>query len=85
MEFNHLSFYVNAVAPWRDWFINAWGGVWAGGGAADEPDLEVRRWSMWGRYRLLLVSAPAVVGSYLQQHPPGIGDIALRVVDLERP
>ncbi|HZG39320.1 MAG TPA: 4-hydroxyphenylpyruvate dioxygenase [Nodosilinea sp.] len=84
MEFNHLSFYVNAVAPWRDWFINAWGGVWAGGGAADEPDLEGQALVYVGQVPLLLVSAPAVVGSYLQQHPPGIGDIALRVVDLER-
>ncbi|MBE9113157.1 VOC family protein, partial [Nodosilinea sp. LEGE 07298] len=85
MEFNHLSFYVEAVAPWRDWFVNAWGGVCSGpaAGAASEQKSQQRALVYVGRVPLLIMADAAVVGTYLQQHPPGIGDVALRVKALE--
>lgn len=86
MEFNHLSFYVDAVAPWRDWFVNAWGGVWSGPVANAVAGLgagaETRALVHVGQVPLLLMADPDVVAPYLRQHPPGIGDIALRVNDL---
>ncbi len=86
MEFNHLSFYVDAVAPWRDWFVNAWGGVWDGLGSADgQTDAQTGDQALVyvGQVPLLIVSTPQVVRPYLQQHPSGIGDVALRVSDLD--
>ena len=77
MEFNHLSFYVDDVVPWRDWFMTAWGGRWAG-----EPQSDHSALVYVGQVPLLIVADPAVVGAYLTQHPPGIGDAALRVLDL---
>ena len=95
MEFNHLSFYVDEVAPWRDWFINAWEGVWAGPAEPQGPDQEPDQGRdhsdpqldqdllYVGQVPLLLVADPAVVGAYLGQHPSGIGDVALRVANLD--
>lgn len=83
MEFNHLSFYVDAVAPWRDWFVNAWGGAWDGLGSADEQT-DDQSLVYVGQVPLLIVSTPQIVRPYLQQHPSGIGDVALRVSDLDQ-
>lgn len=85
MEFNHLSFYVEAVAPWRDWFVNAWGGVCfdPAAEATSEQKPQQRALVYVGQVPLLLVADAAIVGDYLQQHPPGIGDVALRVKALE--
>lgn len=91
MEFNHLSFYVDEVAPWRDWFVQAWGGVWAGpelsqppGHLAPETALGEMALVYVGQVPLLIVADAAVVAPYLDKHPPGIGDIALRVGNLEQ-
>ncbi len=83
MEFNHLNFYVDAVAPWRDWFVNAWGGVGDGLGSADGQTGD-QALVYVGQVPLLIVSTPQVVRPYLQQHPSGIGDVALRVSDLDQ-
>lgn len=87
MEFNHLSFYVDAVAPWRDWFVSAWGGVWDGLGSADgqaEHQADHQALLYVGQVPLLIISTPQVVRPYLQRHPSGIGDVALRVGDLDQ-
>lgn len=84
MEFNHLSFYVDEVAPWRDWFVHAWGGVWAAPEPSLSPGQSAHRVLVYlGQVPLLIVAEPATVAPYLQRHPSGIGDIALRVADLE--
>ncbi|TVQ06247.1 MAG: 4-hydroxyphenylpyruvate dioxygenase [Leptolyngbya sp. DLM2.Bin27] len=82
MEFNHLSFYVDTVAPWRNWFVRAWGGVCAALGAAD-GSTDDRALVYVGQVPLLIVATPQIVSPYLKQHPPGIGDVALRVGDLD--
>lgn len=86
MEFNHLSFYVDEVAPWRNWFVHAWGGVWAGPEPSPAPEQLVQDQALvyLGQVPLLIVAAPSTVARYLRQHPPGIGDIAFRVADLEQ-
>ncbi|WP_017300028.1 4-hydroxyphenylpyruvate dioxygenase family protein [Nodosilinea nodulosa] len=84
MEFNHLSFYVDAVAPWRDRFVKHWGGVWAGPEVGNGQPSDRLALVYVGRVPLLIVAAPDIVGDYLQHHPPGIGDVALRVIDLEQ-
>ncbi|WOD38139.1 4-hydroxyphenylpyruvate dioxygenase family protein [Nodosilinea sp. E11] len=86
MEFNHLSFYVDAVAPWRDWFVNAWGGVLVTPTASDTsaPTPTDQALVLVGQVPLLLLANHPVVASYLSQHPAGIGDVALRVRDLDQ-
>ncbi len=90
MEFNHLSFYVDAVPPWRDWFVNAWGGTSTatepGKDPGKDPGTEYldRALVYLGQVPLLLVATPSVTGAYLGRHPSGIGDIALRVGNLEQ-
>ncbi|MBD2105885.1 4-hydroxyphenylpyruvate dioxygenase [Nodosilinea sp. FACHB-13] len=86
MEFNHLSFYVDEVAPWRDWFVHAWGGVWVGPELSPSPGQPAQDKALVyvGQVPLLIVAVPSTVTQYLQHHPPGIGDIALRVADLEQ-
>jgi 4-hydroxyphenylpyruvate dioxygenase len=81
MEFNHLSFYVDAVAPWLDWFVNAWGGSCAE--ARQQPGETDRALVYLGQVPLLLEAAPVATQAYRHQHPPGIGDLALRVADLD--
>ncbi|PSN80946.1 hypothetical protein C8B47_03770, partial [filamentous cyanobacterium CCP4] len=65
MEFNHLSFYVEAVAPWRDWFVNAWGGVCSEPAAEASAEQNSRQALVYvGRVPLLIVADAAVVGTY---------------------
>ncbi|NJL45709.1 MAG: 4-hydroxyphenylpyruvate dioxygenase [Leptolyngbyaceae cyanobacterium SM2_3_12] len=83
MEFNHLNFYVDRVETWHNWFVKTWGGV-SKGLHRDAP-------SPQGLVCLggvpLLFSSPGAtqngVGFYLEQHPPGIGDVAFRVSQLD--
>ncbi len=85
MEFNHLSVYVEAVAPWRDWFIQSWGGVGAGPGPGEKADSpEASAMVYLGQVPLLLLANTPAVDSYLDRHPPGIGDVGLRVVNLDQ-
>lgn len=83
MEFNHLHLYVDDLAHWRDQFVQRWGGQAQAlpASVADHTAL-----ICWGRVPLLL-SAPRSpqdpVATYLRQHPPGVGDIAFWVPDLD--
>jgi 4-hydroxyphenylpyruvate dioxygenase len=83
MEFNHLSIYVEAVAPWRDWFVDAWGGAGAGP-PTDGLGRQTEAVIYLGQVPLLLLAHRPVVEAYLDRHPPGIGDVGLRVVNLEQ-
>lgn len=80
MEFNHLTFFVSDVAFWRHHFVQAWQGQAVEGKADGATVVCV------GEVPIQIV-APQTNGDaasqYLDQHPPGIGDVAFRVADLE--
>lgn len=81
MEFNHLHLYVDNVARWRDHFIGRWG---ARGGENEGEHRAV----VWLGQVPVVLSAPQTaedaVATYLRQHPPGLGDLAFWVPDLDR-
>lgn len=84
MEFNHLHFYVDDLAPWRQWFLNTWRGRLC---PHQDKDSQGTLLIYLGRVPLQISDRqsrlPAVT-QYLQLHPPGIGDLALRVRDLDQ-
>lgn len=85
MDFNHLHLYVDDVAYWRDHLVQQWGAQpMVSQDASPTPAMALVR---LGRVPLQL-SAPQAAGdavaTYLQAHPPGVGDIAFWVADLDR-
>ncbi len=81
MEFNHLHLYVDDLGPWRQRFLTGWAAV---PGCPLSPALDSRLLLYLGQVPLLLSDRRCPrVEAYLQRHPPGIGDLALRVTDLE--
>ncbi len=90
MDFNHLHLYVDDVAHWRDHLVWQWGGalippaILPAPGSTHPPTTAL---VCLGRVPLLL-SAPNHPGDsvdrYLHLHPPGVGDVAFWVADLDR-
>jgi 4-hydroxyphenylpyruvate dioxygenase len=84
MDFNHLQFFVDDLATWRDRFIDEWGAnLLKGCSTGSQPqELETTQLISLGQVPILL-SAPGKAGDavdrYLAHHPPGIGNIAFRV------
>ncbi|MEB3251275.1 MAG: VOC family protein [Cyanobacteriota bacterium] len=81
MEFNHLHLYVDDLGPWRQQFLTTWAAT-----PAPQGDLQPDRTALiyLGQVPLLLSDRRCPrVEAYLHHHPPGIGDLALRVTDLE--
>jgi 4-hydroxyphenylpyruvate dioxygenase len=83
MDIDHIHFYVEDAQVWRDWFVSTFGfRAIARGSNADTLSEVVGL----GRICFVLSSArsnASPVASYLQQHPPGVVDVALRVAQLE--
>jgi 4-hydroxyphenylpyruvate dioxygenase len=84
MQFNHLHFFVDDLASWRDRFIEEWGATLlkkASSGSVLQT-LETAQVVNLGQVPIIL-SAPGRRGDpvdrYLDHHPPGIGDVAFRV------
>lgn len=80
MEFNHLTFFVRDVAFWRHRFVQTWQGQ------AVESNTDGTAVVCLGEVPLQLVPSQRsddAAAQYLSQHPPGIGDVAFRVTNLE--
>lgn len=83
MDIDHLHFYVDDGATWREWFVQHCGCrqviTW--------QDNQVHRSLLTLGQVPLLLSSPLVgegpIATYLAQHPNGVGDVAFRVADLE--
>lgn len=87
MDFNHLHLYVDDVAVWCDHFVQRWGGQAQAVHPSGHPSgAEPTALVVLGAVPLRL-SAPQGPGDrvadYLRQHPPGVGDVAFWVPDLE--
>ncbi|MEB3314254.1 MAG: VOC family protein [Cyanobacteriota bacterium] len=81
MEFNHLHLYVDDLAPWRQRFLTNWAGTVT---PQTDPQRDHTALIYLGQVPLLLSDRRcSAVQSYLHRHPPGIGDLALRVGHLE--
>ncbi|PSN15073.1 4-hydroxyphenylpyruvate dioxygenase [filamentous cyanobacterium CCP5] len=81
MDIDYLHLYVDQVAPWQEWFIHYLGAQLTGESATGQPvPLHIGQ-------VVMLLSDPQQnhqAATYLQHHPPGVGDIAFRVKDLDR-
>jgi 4-hydroxyphenylpyruvate dioxygenase len=83
MDIDHLHFYVEDGAAWREWFVHHCGCrrivTW-------QDDQVHRSLVSLGQVPIML-SAPlrqdSAIATYLAQHPNGLGDLAFRVTDLD--
>jgi 4-hydroxyphenylpyruvate dioxygenase len=83
MDIDHVHFYVPDAERTRDWFVRTMGFSAVG----QHDDLKTQtHWLQTGAIKIL-VSSPLTpaspVAAYLRQHPPGVADLAFRVLDLE--
>ncbi|MEY3298987.1 MAG: 4-hydroxyphenylpyruvate dioxygenase [Cyanobacteriota bacterium] len=83
MDFNHLHLYVDDVARWRGRLLGQWGAQ-----AQEDGSNGAHQAIVWLGQVPVLISAPQepedAVATYLRQHPPGLGDLAFWVPDLDR-
>lgn len=93
MDIDHLHFYVDDGAAWREWFVQHCGCH----RVLSWQDGPVHRSLVSLGQVPILLSSPLLepetmtpgsqslpIAQYLAQHPPGLGDVAFRVADLER-
>jgi len=84
MNIDHVHFYVEDAAAWRDWFVCTLGFRSVIGHSTLHTHTEVVK---NGKIQFVL-SSPLIdsspIASYLNLHPAGIADVAFQVVDLEQ-
>lgn len=82
MDFDHVHFYVTDAVRSRDWFVDTLGFAAVGYGQTNRTRTEVVQ--SGGVYFVLSspLTQDSPVTHYLQQHPAGAGDLALRVQNL---
>ncbi|MGK7904700.1 MAG: 4-hydroxyphenylpyruvate dioxygenase [Hormoscilla sp.] len=81
MQIDRIHFYVEDARKWRDWFADILGFQPVASGTGDRTRTEV---VASGEIYFALsapLSTSSRVASYLQQHPEGVADVALRVAD----
>ena len=86
MNIDHVHFYVEDAPFWRDWFIQVLGFQSVLSEASSRADRHTQREVVKsGAVCFWLSSAltgQSPVADYLQQHPPGIVDVAFQVNDM---
>lgn len=83
MEINHIHFYLEDAASWRDWFIERMGFQPANATTTDDIHTEI---ILNGGACFLLsesLNAASPVAEYLKFHPPGVADLGFRVKNLD--
>ncbi|TVR07499.1 MAG: 4-hydroxyphenylpyruvate dioxygenase [Phormidium sp. GEM2.Bin31] len=82
VQIDHVHFYVDQARVWRDWFVHILG--FQSQPALITPDSQVEILNT--DHLKVCLSAPrrpnSPVAQFLQKHPPGVADIALRVQNL---
>lgn len=83
MDIDHIHFYVEDAQQSRDWFVHTLG--FEAIAERETPDTITEVVRSGPVYFVLSspLNAQAPVAAYLQQHPSGVGDVALQVSDLE--
>ena len=83
MQIDRLHFYLEDAEKWRDWFIEVMGFTAIASGKNSHTCIEIV-----GSGKVIFVLASPLnkespIATYLQQHPPGIGDVAFCVKDID--
>jgi 4-hydroxyphenylpyruvate dioxygenase len=83
MDIDHIRFYVEDAIAWREWFVKTMGFR----SIAAQVDPETHTEIISNGAVSFVLSAPrtstSAIAQYLQHHPPGVADVALRVTALE--
>ncbi len=83
MEIDHVHFYVEDARAWRNWFVHKLGfQEHASGSSASHTCTEVVK----SGAIYFVLSSPLTplspVAEFLRHHPPGVADVAFRVLDV---
>ena len=81
MNIDHVHFYVEDAPFWRDWFIQVLGFQPVSSQADRHTQREVVRSGAVIFWLSSALNEQSPVAEYLQQHPPGIVDVAFQVKD----
>lgn len=82
MDFDHIRFYAHDAKQYRRWFIDVLGFQYLGSATTSNQQVEV----VFSEAIICIIASPlnqaGPVAQYLQQHPPGVVDLAFRVSDV---
>lgn len=84
MEIDCIHFYVEDAEKWRDWFVETLGFKVVASGRGDRTRIEAIACGKINFAICAPLSTASPIARYLQQHPPGVADVALRVADVEK-
>ncbi|WP_299490424.1 4-hydroxyphenylpyruvate dioxygenase [Acaryochloris sp. IP29b_bin.137] len=83
MDFDHIRFYAHDAKQCRRWFTNVLGFQYLGNATTSNQQVEV----VFSEAIVCIIVSPlnqaGPAAQYLQQHPPGVVDLAFRVSDVE--
>jgi 4-hydroxyphenylpyruvate dioxygenase len=82
MNIDHIHFYVEDARFWRDWFVQVLGFQAIDRSANRHTQRQVVRSGAVTFWLSSALTQESPVAHYLQQHPPGIVDVAFQVEDL---
>jgi 4-hydroxyphenylpyruvate dioxygenase len=82
MNIDHVHFYVEDARFWRDWFVQVLGFQAIARSADCHTQREIVRSGAVTFWLSSALTQESPVVRYLQQHPPGIVDVAFQVEDL---
>ncbi|MDJ0731185.1 MAG: 4-hydroxyphenylpyruvate dioxygenase [Crocosphaera sp.] len=87
MGIDHVHLYVKDTTYWKKWFINIMGFYSIAGGNNDHTYTEIVRTGSNKNPIIFVISSPlsrkSPVAQYLENHPPGVADLAFQVHDLQ--
>ncbi len=88
IEIDHIHLYVKDAVYWKQWFINVMGFYSIYGGSDEHTNTEIVKTGSQKNPIVFVISSPlscqSPVAKYLEVHPPGVADVALRVNNLEK-
>ncbi|MFB2838881.1 4-hydroxyphenylpyruvate dioxygenase [Floridanema evergladense] len=85
MKIDHIHFYVEDAALWRNWFVRQMGFQAVGNGVWQNHTLiEVVKNGAVCFFLSSPLSPESPVAQFLRSHPPGVADVAFRVQNLEK-
>ena len=82
MDFDHIHFYVHDAKQRRHWFTNVLGFEYIGSTTTTDQRVEVVSSGNIACIFSSPLNRTSPVAQYLQNHPPGVADLAFRVPDV---
>jgi 4-hydroxyphenylpyruvate dioxygenase len=83
ISIDHVHFYVEDAEAWRRWFVQVLGFQWVGRWVRSGTHTEIVESGDISFWLSAPLTADSAVAQYLQQHPPGVADVAFAVANLD--